>query len=180
MSRAAAWTRRVTRNWQLKLSSLALAVLLWALVRAEQPTEQWVTVRVEPHILDPDLTLAGRPDPATVRIRLAGRWRELGELAIEKPVLVLHVRNAGRRRVFVVEPPMVRLPERVRGDVTVLDVRPSRVRLPLVRTPERSFPRALPVVPAQVDSPAPAESLLVATPDSAARDSTQDTVPAPR
>ncbi len=140
MSRLGSLAARVAGNWRLKLASLALAVLLWALVRAEQRTEQWVTVRVEPHVLDPSFILTGRSDPRTVQVRFAGRWRELGELAIERPTLVLYVRNVGRQRVFTVEPSMVRLPDDVRGSVVALDVRPDVVRLPLERITERPAP----------------------------------------
>ena len=140
MSRLRVLARRVANNWRLKLASLALAVLLWALVRAEQRTEQWVTVRVEPHILDPGFTLTGRSEPRLVQVRFAGRWRELGELAIERPVLFLHVRNIGRERTFALDPSMVRLPDHLGGSVTALDVRPGTVRLPLQRTPARSGP----------------------------------------
>lgn len=172
MSRLRLLTRRVANNWRLKLASLALALLLWALVRAEQRTEQWVTVRVEPHILDPGFTLAGRPEPRLVQVRFSGRWRELGELAIDRPVLVLHVRNIGRQRSFALEPSMVRVPDEVSGSVTALDVRPGTVRLPLERAaphpiPARAHtpePRRLPVVEARTVPAFP-------TADSAAPDS---------
>ncbi len=132
--------RRILRNWQLKLAALALAVLLWALVRAEQPTEQWVRVRVEPQVLDPAFALQAAPRPAEVRVRFAGKWRELGELAIEEPVIVLNVRNVGRQRSFVLEPGMVRLPDGLRGRVTPVDVRPGLVTLDLRRTTPDTLP----------------------------------------
>jgi len=128
--------RRVLRNWQLKLAALALAVLLWVLVRAEQPTEQWIQVRVETQLLDPAFTLTAPPAPRVVQVRFAGKWREIGELALEKPVLVLHVRNVGRQRTFVLEPAMVRLPDGARGRVSALDVRPGLVKLALQPIPD--------------------------------------------
>lgn len=128
--------RRMMRNWQLKLAALALAVLLWVLVRAEQPTEQWIQVRVETQLLDPAYTLTAPPAPRVVQVRFAGKWREIGELALEKPVLVLHVRNVGRQRTFVLEPAMVRLPDGARGRVSALDVRPGLVKLALQPVPD--------------------------------------------
>ncbi|HLL82049.1 MAG TPA: hypothetical protein VK420_05335 [Longimicrobium sp.] len=129
--------RRVLRNWQLKLAALALAVLLWVLVRAEQPTEQWMQVRVEAQMLDPGYTLTAPPAPGLVQVRFAGKWREIGELALEKPVIVLHVRNVGQQRSFVLEPSMVRLPDGARGHVSAVDIRPALVKLALqpVTTP---------------------------------------------
>ncbi len=123
--------RRVLRNWQLKLAALALAVLLWVLVRAEQSTEQWMQVRVEAQLLDPAYTLTAPPAPGVVQVRFSGKWREIGELALEKPVLVLHVRNVGRQRTFALDPAMVRLPDGVRGRISALDVRPGLVKLEL-------------------------------------------------
>ncbi len=128
------------RNWQLKLAAVALAVLLWVLVRAEQPTEQWMQVRVETQLLDPAYTLTAPPTPRVVQVRFSGKWREIGELALEKPVLVLNVRNVGRQRTFVLEPAMVRLPDGARGHVSALDVRPVLVKLVLEPVPTADTP----------------------------------------
>ena len=128
--------RGLARRWQLKLAAVGLAVLLWALVRAEQPTEQWVGVRVEPQVLDPDYVLNGAPAPMVVQVRFAGKWRELGKLALERPVIVLHIRSVGRQRTFVLEPSMVRLPDGIRGRVSAVDVRPRLVHVDLGRSGE--------------------------------------------
>ncbi len=125
--------RHLARNWQLKLAALGLAILLWALVRGEQPTEQWVSVRVEPQVLDPDFVLNAPPRPDIVQVRFAGKWRELGEMALDKPVIVLHIRNVGRQRTFVLEPGMVRLADGLRGRVSAVDVRPRLVTVGLAR-----------------------------------------------
>lgn len=126
--------RHLARNWQLKLAALGLAILLWALVRGEQQTEQWVRVRVEPQVLDPGFALNAPPRPDVVQVRFAGKWRELGEMALDKPVIVLHIRNVGRQRTFVLEPGMVRLPDGLRGRVSAVDVRPRLVSVGLART----------------------------------------------
>jgi hypothetical protein len=93
-------------------------------------------VRVEAQLLDPAYTLTAPPTPGVVQVRFAGKWREIGELALEKPVLVLHVRNVGRQRTFVLEPGMVRLPDGARGHVSALDVRPALVKLALQPVPD--------------------------------------------
>jgi len=144
VSRLRVLARRVANNWRLKLASLALAVLLWALVRAEQRTEQWVTVRVEPHILDPGFTLTGRSEPRLVQVRFAGRWRELGELAIERPVLFLHVRNIGRERTFALDPSMVRLPDHLGGSVTALRLTEKGYRVGVLEAGRRFTNETLP------------------------------------
>lgn len=131
--------RRLTNQWRLKLTALALAILLWGVVSAEQVTTQWIPVRVDAVVRDPDYLLTGGPDPATVRVRFRGSGRELWELALERPTLVLAVRNVGNARTFALDPAMVRVPEALRG-VEATDVRPGVVRLPLERQATRSVP----------------------------------------
>jgi hypothetical protein len=131
--------RRLTQRWKLKLTALGLAILLWVVVSAEQPTTQWIPVRVDPVVRDPDFVLAGTPEPATVRVRFRGPGRELWELALERPVLVLPLREVGNARSFAIDPSMVSIPEGVRS-VQVIDVRPAVVRLELQRLATRTVP----------------------------------------
>lgn len=131
--------RRLTNQWRLKLIALGLAVLLWVVISAEQVTTQWIPVRVDAVVRDPAYVLSGGPDPATVRVRFRGSGRELWELALERPTLVLSVGNVGNARTFALDPGMVRVPEALRG-VEATDVRPGVVRLPLERQVTRSVP----------------------------------------
>jgi hypothetical protein len=131
--------RRLTARWKLKLTALALAILLWVVVSAEQITTQWIPVRVDAVVRDPDFVLAGGPDPATVRVRFRGPGRELWELALERPVLVLPLREVGNARSFAVDPAMVSIPEGVRS-VQATDVRPAVVRIELQRLATRTVP----------------------------------------
>jgi hypothetical protein len=130
--------RGLTQNWRLKLAALALAVLLWAVVSAEQVTSQWIPVRVEPVVRDPGYVLTGGPEPAEVRVRFTGPGRELWELALDRPVLVLPVRDVGEARSFVLDPQMVRIPEGLR--VSAREMRPAVVRLELQRLATRELP----------------------------------------
>jgi hypothetical protein len=125
--------RRATAHGKLKLAALALAVLLWVVFSAEQVTTQWIPVRVEPVVRDPGYVLAGPPEPPVVRVRFRGPGRELWEVALRPPTLVLPVRDVGAARSFVVEPSMVDVPERYR--VVATDVRPAVVRLDLRPAP---------------------------------------------
>jgi len=166
--------RTFTNQWRLKLTSLALAILLWVVVTAEQVTTQWIPVRVDAVVRDPDFVLDGGAEPATVRVRFRGPGRELWELALERPTLVLAVRNVGNARTFSLDPNMVRVPEGLRG-VEATDVRPGVVRLNLQRQVTRSVPvrarigarsaerfvlRGRPsVTPATVDITGPEEAL---------------------
>jgi hypothetical protein len=131
--------RTLTYQWRLKLTSLALAILLWVVVSAEQVTSQWIPVRVDAVVRDADYVLAGGAEPAVVRVRFRGAGRELWELALERPTLVLAVRNVGNARTFALDPGMVRFTEGLRG-VEATDVRPSVVRLDLQRVVTRRVP----------------------------------------
>jgi hypothetical protein len=128
----------ITGNWRLKLSALALAVLIWAVVSAEQPTTQWIPVRVEAQVRDPDYVLAGPPDPVQVQVRFSGPGRELWELALDRPRLVLPVREGGDQRTFPLEGGMVRVPPGL--SVSVLEIRPQFARLELQRLASRVLP----------------------------------------
>jgi hypothetical protein len=130
--------RRLTSRWKLKLAALGLAILLWVVVSAEQPTTQWIPVRVDPVVRDPGFVLEGDPEPRIVRVRFEGAGRELWELALERPVLVLPLREVGNARTFALDPSMVSLPEGVRAKV--LDVRPAVVRIQLQRLATRTVP----------------------------------------
>lgn len=132
--------RRAASHWKLKLAALALAVLLWVLFTAEQVTSQWIPVRVEVVVRDPAYVLAVPPEPARVRVRFRGPGRELWEVALRPPTLVLPVRDVGAARNFAVEASMVEMPERSR--VVATDVRPAVVRLDL--QPAAAAPAARP------------------------------------
>lgn len=134
--------RGLTAHWKLKLAALALAVLLWVVFSSEQVTTQWISVRVEPVLRDPGYVLTGRPEPATVRVRFRGAGRELWQVAVRPPTLVLPLRDVGTARRFALEASMVDVPESFRG-VTALDVRPAVVRVAL----ERVVARVVPVRP---------------------------------
>lgn len=126
----------LTYNWRLKLAALALAVLIWAAVSAEQETSQWIPVRVDAVVQDPEYVLAGAPDPAEVRVRFSGPGRELWELALDRPPLVLRLRDVGDRRAFALDGTMIRTPP----GLQVQDIRPAVVRVDLQRLTSRVVP----------------------------------------
>lgn len=132
----------LTGNWQLKLAALALAILLWVVVSAEQITSQWLPVRVELADRDPTYLVTGGPYPAQVEVRFAGPGRELWELALERPVVVLPLRDIrDESQVFVLDPRMVRVPSGL--SVAAQDVRPSSVRVQFQRVLSRDVPVSL-------------------------------------
>lgn len=132
--------RTVARNWQLKLAALALAILLWVVVSAEQVTTQWIPVPVRVSSDAPGRVVTGGPVPEQVEVRFAGPGRELWELALERPVLVLPVdRVEADEQVFELEPRMVSIPNGLSA-VSARDVRPGSVRVMTQRLVTREVP----------------------------------------
>jgi hypothetical protein len=128
----------LTYNWRLKLAALGLAVLIWAVVSSEQVTSQWIPVRVDPVVRDPEYVLGGPTEPAEVRVQFTGPGRELWELALDRPTLVLPLSAVGDRRAFPVDPSMLRIPSGL--SVRVQDIRPAVVRVDLQRLASRVVP----------------------------------------
>jgi hypothetical protein len=131
-------TQLLTYNWRLKLAALGLAVLIWAVVSSEQVTSQWIPVRVDPVVRDPEYVLGGATEPAEVRVQFTGPGRELWELALDRPTLVLPLSAVGDRRAFPVDPTMLRIPSGL--SVRVQDIRPAVVRVDLQRLASRVVP----------------------------------------
>ncbi|MBW3569912.1 MAG: YbbR-like domain-containing protein [Gemmatimonadetes bacterium] len=128
----------LAHNWRLKLAALGLALLIWAAVSAEQVTSQWIPVRVDPVVRDPEFVLTGPPDPAEVRVRFSGPGRELWELALDRPSLVLPLSEIGNRRAFALDASMLRIPAGL--SVNVQDIRPAVVRVDVERLASRVVP----------------------------------------
>ena len=131
-------TQLLTYNWRLKLAALGLAVLIWAVVSSEQVTSQWIPVRVDPVVRDPEYVLSGPTEPGEVRVQFTGPGRELWELALDRPTLVLPLSAVGDRRAFPVDPSMLRI--RSGLSVRVQDIRPAVVRVDLQRLASRVVP----------------------------------------
>jgi hypothetical protein len=137
----ARWGRRLTANWGLKLAALALALLLWVVVTAEQVTSQWMSVPVRVVLHDPRLRLS--PGPALqARVRFSGRGRDLWDLAFRRPVLTLPVRGESETGLYPLEPEMVAVPGRIA--VTPREVQPAWVRLAVTRRAVRRPPSPSP------------------------------------
>ena len=95
-------THALVRNWRLKVSALAMAVFLWAVVQTEPRTEETfpsVPVRVE--ISDTMWTVSGAPAPATVDLRLGGPAREIIRLAREGATLRVPIATVGSQDTVV-------------------------------------------------------------------------------
>ena len=123
----------LTRNFALKVAAFGLALLLWVSVRAERQDRREIpSVPVRIELSDSDWTLRGDPLPATVEIRVSGPSRELFQLALERPVVVVPVdRVAGGDTAIVLSREWVRMG--IRPGVIIEDIQPSSIRITLDR-----------------------------------------------
>lgn len=119
----------LTRNWQLKISALAMAVLLWTVPRFEAQRRQVLeSVPVRVQVNDPDWALRGEPFPETVRVTLTGPARALFALVGDRPSLVVPVEEvAAPDTAVLLRPIWLRIPELPGVEVESLE--PSSVRL---------------------------------------------------
>lgn len=164
--------RFFTDNWQLKLLALALAVLLWVVVSAEQVTSHWIPVPLQVEENDPEFELVSPLEFDEVPVRFSGSGRDLMELAIRKPPIVLSLdRVQGAAQEFRLEPGMVRIPNQLA--VTAQEVRSPVLRLNFRRLATRALPvsptvdrdvatdwtlvDSLRVLPAQIEVRGPAD-----------------------
>jgi hypothetical protein len=119
-------TSAVTEHLPVKFSALFFAVVLWVIVRSEEPSEAWIDVHLA-LTLDSAITMASQPPK--VQALVSGRGRELLKLYSAWPIVR---RSIGiDDTVFAVHPADVFTSNE--ADVKVLDVRPHLVRLPLAR-----------------------------------------------
>lgn len=137
MSAAAAPRSRIvaafTERLPTKLAALVLAVLLWAIVRGEEPSEVVMSVAFQP-IVDPTLSLtSGAPD--SVQIVVTGRTRELLKLRTQPPVVRRRFDEGTATRLRVtLQPADVELPIGV--EARVRELRPSTFTLRFRQVPQ--------------------------------------------
>jgi YbbR domain-containing protein len=135
-------------NWQLKLLALALAVLLWVVVSAEQVTSQWIPVPLQIEENDPNFELMAGEIIEEVNVRFTGSGRDLMELAIRKPPLVLAINQVqSSSQEFRLEPAMVQVPSQL--SVNAQEVRAPLIRLSFRQLASRSM-RVRPTMEAEV------------------------------
>jgi YbbR domain-containing protein len=119
----------LTRNWQLKLSALAMAVLLWTVPEFETQRSQVlqdVPVRVQ--LNDPQWALRGEPLPASIQVSLSGTTRDLMGLRADRPSIVVPIDEvASPDTAILLLHPWLRMS--VGGEVVVEELAPSVVQL---------------------------------------------------
>jgi len=111
----------------LKATALVIAVLLWFVISARQPTEGYVSVRVIP-VFGSSRVLLG--EPPEVRALVAGRAADIVKLHATPPIVRRTIDGAAPDTlVLELVPADVRLPAEMAGDVRVLELEPRSVTL---------------------------------------------------
>ena len=130
----------LSRNWQLKVSALAMAVLLWTVPRFDAQSSQVledIPIRVQ--LSDPNWALVGDPSPGVITVTLSGPARELIALGIERPPVQIPMDE-----VFSADTTVPLRPSWFRGSgrdgVVVEDLRPGAVSLTFEPIEEQFVP----------------------------------------
>ena len=128
-----------TTRLPFKFAALALAMVLWAIVSIEEPTEEVVNVTLEPVTTDSGI-IVRRPLPQ-VQAFVIGRSRDLFRLVAQPPVIRMPITAAAPETLTVrLTPEMVELPFEI--NARVREVAPPSVRLTLDVLAERLVPVA--------------------------------------
>jgi hypothetical protein len=127
-----------TERLGLKATAFVLAVMLWVLVSAREPTEGLVRVRVMP-VLDSSLVL--RDGPPELRALVAGRAADLVKL-YANPLVVRRTVGGDVPDTLVLDvaPSDVHIPAELSNVVRVLDVQPRSVTLRFETKVTREIP----------------------------------------
>ncbi len=127
----------VTDSWELKLTALGLALLLWAAVRSEDTTRFTMNdVPVDVRLADDDWVSAGAVEPRTVSVDFRGPVRELVRLVFAEATLVVPVEDVEDTvELFRPQPEWLEYDGRFEN-LRVDEIQPAVVRLafePIVR-----------------------------------------------
>ncbi len=119
----------LAKNWQLKLSALAMAVLLWTVPEfGEEGSQVLEDVPVRVQLNDPQWALRQEPLPATIRVTLRGPTRDLFALGLDQPSLVIPVNQiTSPDTAILLRSPWLRMS--AGEEVVVEELNPSVVNL---------------------------------------------------
>jgi hypothetical protein len=129
----------VTTRLPLKFAAIGLAVILWAIVGIEEPTESLIDVVLQP--VPTDSSIVVRRPLERVQAYMVGRARDLFRLASQPPVIRIPITAEAPETLTVrLSPEMVDLPVDV--SARVRDVAPRSVTLRLDILAEKRVPVA--------------------------------------
>jgi hypothetical protein len=136
------WQRRVsdafTQRLLLKGTAISVAIILWLIATAKEPTQDLVPVRFVPTL---DSTLALRDEPPSIQALVAGRGEDLLKLYSTPLVLTRAIASdVPDTLVIDLRPGDVVVPAGLEGNIIVRDVQPRSVMLRFETTSTRLVP----------------------------------------
>lgn len=138
------WLKSLTHNWTLKLAALGLAILLWTVTRADTRAREIIHgVPVQIRVDDPDWVVARGPTPDSVSISFIGPYRELFQLALARPRIVIPIDEPeDTMGLYAIREAYLRMDTDL-GQTRVEDFRPDVVRVAFERVTTRVVPVAI-------------------------------------
>ena len=132
------WKRIFTKNWELKLVSLLLAMILWVTLIGEEKTkaEKTLTVNLEVHNRPEQMLLVERP-PSTVDVTIRASRRLLPEITALNVHVALDLADATVAQTdYALNRNMVSIPPQA----VVKEISPSMVTLKLENRKDITIP----------------------------------------
>ncbi len=128
--------RLVTRHWQLKVTALALAVVLWMVAAVEAPGSRLITAELVVQLRDGRTVVS---TPASVVASVVGPGRELLKLGARRVILTKVLADSSFAGPVTVElsPGDLQLPRGIAA--TVQDLQPRQVAVELDSMVARRF-----------------------------------------
>ncbi len=127
----------LTANWPIKITALALAAVLWAALSAQQPTAQFVPVRLDIQIPDNRILAQELPQVQAV---VSGPPRELIKLYTNPPVLTKVVPDSATGSTVTIDLSPQDVILQPDADVTLQNIVPRRLVVHLDDIRRRSVP----------------------------------------
>ncbi len=129
------WLRNLfLRNWELKLFSLLLALVLWLTLVPEQKTfsVKTIPVSLETYNIPSDLELVQKP-PASIDVTIRAPNRLIAQITPNNVFVKLNLEKASLlQEEYPINPSMVSLP----SGAEVIRISPNKVNLKLERSEE--------------------------------------------
>jgi len=132
------FVRVFLRNWELKLFSLLLALVLWLTLMLEVKvfSEKMLTVPLELHNIPPAMELVEKP-PSIVDVKIRAPQRLINQINSATVHVVLNLEKARLDQTeYPLNKDMISIPE----GAEVKDIYPSQVELRLERSKEIMMP----------------------------------------
>jgi hypothetical protein len=118
----------LSRNWQLKLSAFAIALLLWVTVRVDSANRQSIPAEIVIENLDPNWALVGEPLPGNVEVLFGGPTSEILRVAVEGTSVRIPIEFVSAADTSIALRSDWVLTQGLQG-LVVQDIRPASVRL---------------------------------------------------